>query len=450
MKKIRDILSLPLIKNTLKLSSSSALMMLLPLIVTPILSRLYTPEEYGDWGVFSSVFYIVNSFLFLSYENSIVKTNERDDVPNLIGVSAISASLVIFLTFVTFFIGRLLGVGFFVDFPSLFLLIIILIAQAAHTLCNCIANREKKYGVMSISNIISGVTQASFRILFGIIPLVTYGLIVGNVIAQVATTIFIIIFLRYFFNKSFFQNLSVKKMRELAYDNRKFPLYDAPARLIEFSVGNLALIILTFYWSKEVIGCYSMIMQFLLLPIAVVGSAMGNVFYREISENVNDKQTIRQTTKRASRITFGLCFLPMLFLACGGDHILVYILGERWKTAGIIALCLSIQSVPVILTEPLLPLYRSLNRQETRFRWNLLNFFFSLGVLLIMSNITDNLNIVLIIYSIAIAIVRYLMFYSLIHLAGLKVLDVSRYFYYLSIIAFIVLGIRLYIEILMC
>ena len=65
--KITKVLQLPLVRNTLKLSSSSALLMLLPLIVTPILSRLYTPADYGDWGVFSSVFYVINSFLFLSY-----------------------------------------------------------------------------------------------------------------------------------------------------------------------------------------------------------------------------------------------------------------------------------------------------------------------------------------------------------------------------------------------
>ena len=60
--RIKEIIRLPLVRNTLKLSSSSALLMLLPLVVTPILSRLYTPEDYGDWGVFSSVLYIVSSY----------------------------------------------------------------------------------------------------------------------------------------------------------------------------------------------------------------------------------------------------------------------------------------------------------------------------------------------------------------------------------------------------
>ena len=42
---ILDRLHNPLAKNTLKLSMSNVIMYLLPLIVTPILSRLYTQEQ---------------------------------------------------------------------------------------------------------------------------------------------------------------------------------------------------------------------------------------------------------------------------------------------------------------------------------------------------------------------------------------------------------------------
>ena len=141
--KITKILQLPLVRNTLKLSSSSALLMLLPLIVTPILSRLYSPADYGDWGVFSSVFYVVNSFLFLSYENAIVKSNNEEEVPNLIGICVIVSSFIILITLLTFTVGQLIGFDFFCNFPSVKLLILLLAAQAIHIIANNVANREK-------------------------------------------------------------------------------------------------------------------------------------------------------------------------------------------------------------------------------------------------------------------------------------------------------------------
>ena len=98
--KIKDILELPLVRNTLKLSSSSVILMFLPLLVTPILSRLYTPADYGDWGVFSSVYYIVIAFLFLSYENTIVKSTNKEEVPNLILLClVVSLAIIIVVAF---------------------------------------------------------------------------------------------------------------------------------------------------------------------------------------------------------------------------------------------------------------------------------------------------------------------------------------------------------------
>lgn len=51
--KLGNIAKLQLVKDSLKLSSGNVLMYLIPMVVTPILSRLYTPEQFGEWGIFS-------------------------------------------------------------------------------------------------------------------------------------------------------------------------------------------------------------------------------------------------------------------------------------------------------------------------------------------------------------------------------------------------------------
>lgn len=56
------------------------------------------------------------------------------------------------------------------------------------------------------------------------------------------------------------------------------------ARFLEFTVGNIVIIILSFFYGDNELGCFSMVMQFILLPIAIIGSAMGNVYYRELSD----------------------------------------------------------------------------------------------------------------------------------------------------------------------
>ena len=440
--KITKILQLPLVRNTLKLSSSSALLMLLPLIVTPILSRLYSPADYGDWGVFSSVFYVVNSFLFLSYENTIVKSNNEEEVPNLIGICVIVSSFIILITLLTFTVGQLIGIDFFCNFPSVKLLILLLAAQAIHIIANNVANREKKYGLMSIANIIGGTTQASFRVAFGVYPIVAYGLIVGNVLAQVFTTLFIVICLLRTVQIEW-KYLSFKRVVSLAKINKKFPQFDAPARFVELSLANIALIIMTFFWNKSEIGSYSMVTQFVLLPISIVGSSMGNVFYKELCESAGKPDIIALTTQRASKITFMISFLPLLFFVFGGDYLLTIVLGEKWSSAGSIAICLCIYSVPLILSEPLLPIFRSLDRQELRFHLNLLNFVLSLGSLFVTAAITHNLYISLIVYSLFSGFVRYLMYFTILKLANVKLQSVNKHFVIISIICYVLIFVRL-------
>lgn len=443
--KITKVLQLPLVRNTLKLSSSSALLMLLPLIVTPILSRLYTPADYGDWGVFSSVFYVINSFLFLSYENTIVKSNNEKEVPNLIGICVVVSSIVILLTLLTFSVGSLMGVDFFCNFPSVKLLVLLLGAQAIHVIANNIANREKKYGLMSIANIVSGTSQAAFRVAFGVYPIVAYGLIVGNVIAQVFTTVFIVICLLRSVQIEW-KYLSFKGIASLAKANKKFPLFDAPARFVELSLANIALIIMTFFWDKSEIGSYSMVTQFVLLPISIVGSSMGNVFYKELCESAGNPEIVAVTTQRASKITFLLSFLPLLFFVVGGDYLLTIILGAKWEAAGRIAICICVYSVPLILSEPLLPIFRSLDRQELRFRLNVLNFVLSLGSMFATAALTHNLYISLIVYSMFSGLVRYLMFFTILKLANVKLQSINKHFVAISLSCYIMLIVRLVVE----
>lgn len=444
--KARKVLSTPLVKNTLKLSTSSLLLMFLPLIVTPILSRLYTPQDYGIWGVFSGVLYIVNAVIFFSYENTIVKNTDDFELPNLISICLIICTLTSLLVGMIFGIGRLFDISFFIEFPSPVLLSITLWVSALFTLSTCIANRASKYGTMSAVNIINGFSQAAIRILFGVFPIVTYGLIYGNLLAHFIASV-IAIWILYPFLKTIFMNkVTLSLIVSSAKKYKKFPLYDAPARCMEFTVGNIVVVVLSFYFGKNEIGCFSMVMQFILLPITVIGSAMGNVYYRELSKIASDKNGIMLTTIKVAKMTFFLSLLPIVFLAFGGDKLLVIFLGNDWNSAGRMALCLAIYSVPVILSEPLLPIFRVLNHQEQRLKFNIINLILSVGSLMISASFFDNIYVVLCIYSTFYAIVRFSIYLRLLNLTNVSTRSINPYFTILLALCYFLLIGRIFIS----
>jgi O-antigen/teichoic acid export membrane protein len=100
-------------------------MYMLPLTVIPILTRLYTPEIFGEWGVFSSFVAIVNIGLFLGFENVIIQAKEEELSKIIKLCITISASIIVIIAII--FYGGIKGeFHFFTNFPTPPILIIYL------------------------------------------------------------------------------------------------------------------------------------------------------------------------------------------------------------------------------------------------------------------------------------------------------------------------------------
>lgn len=440
LNRIRKILEIPLVKNTAKLSSSNIFVMLLPLAVTPILSRIYTPADYGDWGVFVSVFYTIQSFLFLSYENTIVKTNRETELPGLIIICLIVALSVISLTYIAFKLGGLFEIQFFKDFPDLSLLIALLLIIMTCTILKSLCNKNRQYGTMAISGVIDGTAQAGIRIFLGLVPIVASGLIVGNVLAQLLTALYLIFVLRKYLWTLDFRKINFSFIIKLAQKYQKFPIYDAPAKLVEIGMGSLPIIILSYFWERSQLGCYSMVITFLLMPISLIGSAMGNVYYKELSENQDSLQIMRNSTVKVAKISFWLSFLPMMFLALGGDKLLVLFLGTKWLDAGKMSLCLSLYSLPVIMSEPLLPIFRIMDKQEIRLRLNVANFVIAMASLMLVPIMSKNIFHTLIIFSVIQMSFRFYLFKKELSLLSLSPSILKNFILITSVCYIIVLS----------
>ena len=86
-------------------------MYVLPIIVTPILSRLYGPAAFGEWGILSSFTSIVAIVMFLSIDNIIVKA-EEEEVGNLLVLCGGIGLMVISLLCIAFTLFNIYDSGF--------------------------------------------------------------------------------------------------------------------------------------------------------------------------------------------------------------------------------------------------------------------------------------------------------------------------------------------------
>lgn len=444
MSHIKTIIQSPLVKNTLKLSSSNVLMYFLPLVVTPILSRLYEPEAFGEWGIFSSVLTIAGIAIALGYDNAIVKVRTDSEALNVSVLCIVAALVCILLLTIVFIAGSYLGIAFFKDFPHLPLLVVCLLMSPIYNVLSNLSNRFERYTLMSTASIVLGGSQAAFRILFGTwIVVAINGLILGTTIAQLVNILFMLVCLYPLLRKQDWKSIGVENIRRVASENKLFALYDAPASLLSFAAFNLPIIILSLYYHKAEIGCYSIIIQLLLMPMSFIGSAMGRVYYKQISENMDSNEKVRHITTQVVKVTSLISIMPLLFLAVGGDKIVVLFLGEKWGNAGNMALCLALWSLLTILTQPLMPLLRLKDRQSDLLRCNLLYFVLGIGAIITMASLGCGLLPTLLVYAIACCIAKAALFGLIMRNASISLAAIPSYTKVLMALAMTLLAVRI-------
>ena len=108
------------------------------------------------------------------------------------------------------------------------------------------------------------------------------------------------------------------------------------------------------YWflllisTKQQLEATSIILQLLLLPMTIIGSAIGRIYYEQLcSDNTeNNRLRIQQRTIQVGKVVSLISFLPMLFLACGGDKIIILFLGPKWTISGGIAFMSCLLVIP--------------------------------------------------------------------------------------------------------
>lgn len=285
-----------------------------------------------------------------------------------------------------------------------------MLAYFVYTIVYNLNNRYGNYSKLAVSNVLQGATQAVARISLGVFFLgVINGLVCGTILAEIITTLFLCVCLIKI-DTSKWTTVTMRGVKNQLVKYRKFPLYDAPSNLLAFSTLNLPIIILAGTYSKSSIGCFSIVLQLLLLPMSLVGSAMGKVYYQELCSAAGDSLRIEKMSESILNILLIISVIPMLLLCCGGDYLVVLFLGDSWTTAGHVALILSLWSFPVILTQPLLPLFRAYNIQNILLRYDLFYFVGGIGSLLICCYCSCSMFATLTVYAAICALVKFALF----------------------------------------
>jgi O-antigen/teichoic acid export membrane protein len=362
------------VKNVVTLVSGSFIAQLIPFAAEPILSRIYTPAEFGVFELFSAVIMILGSIATARYEMAIVLPKLENKAVNLLGLSLLITfmfSLVILILLV--FARELIIIVMAGNELSRYLFFIplgIMLLGVNRSFLYW-SLRNKYLNNISYSRITESTGKAGSSIALGLIKFSSFGLILGQITGLMLSTIVLIYkFIRADYIKSRF--LSFKNISGQAKKHIDFPKINVPLTLTEmFQVSGL-IFLFSFFFDTHTLGEISKSIRILLIPVMLITTTIAQVFYQKASQEYNHGIDISKSLGKIVKTLF-LWSLPfvVLFMIIS-PWLFGFVLGENWTTSGEYARYLVVWIFIKFVTGPAGVIPMIINRQKEYFILNIL------------------------------------------------------------------------------
>jgi lipopolysaccharide exporter len=406
--------------NVIKLGSATLVGQILGVILTPVLSRLYSPADFGNSQLFFSIVSLIAVISCFSYYYAILLPKKHEEAALIVVLCFFLIGITAIITTVFFFIfsdslEKVLNTQGLSNY--ILLLPIGIICSSGAYVLNYWLTRKEEYNTVAKANIYSSITSKGVSIGSGIISPSPAGLIVGSIAND--ATICLVCFKKTIADYHFFQNISFKKIKQIALKYKQFPLYGLTSDLTGSATVMAIPFMIAFFFSPDIVGYYALAHLVIKAPFKFIGNSIATVFFQKASYEKNLTGSFKNTVKivHSRLISIGLfgCLMIMII----GPELFAFIFGNKWYTAGIYAQILTPWFFVAFISVPLSSIFKVLEKQDVGMWFNIF-LFISEMVVLYLGGISGNPIIAMILLSL-----NGIIFWSWMNMYLLKISNVS-------------------------
>lgn len=356
--------------NSVFMIGGTSLGQLLNVLVTPILTRMYSREDFGVASLFMGIINYMLIATTLRFDMAIFA--QDDDLDAYMSFVLCLASNIIFsvLTLIAcgaaykFFPGwsfvKQLGIYIF----------LLPIALAVIGLYNCLEPwniRSAKFKHLARTKINQGIVQCASSVGIGLLTPGPLGLLSSYIFGNGAGSWLLWTNVQEYVRTAK-PHISIDKLKEVFKKNIQFPKFAVIAGLLNNSSVALPAILIFSIYGARVNGEFAVAMKVIGLPMSIAGLAISKVYMAEINRMAFNSPEKLLTFQRKTMIKLlpfaGLC----LFLGLTAPYYFPIVLGHKWVSAGYFALSLSIFTSGQILISPISGLTTVLKRQDLQLK----------------------------------------------------------------------------------
>ena len=344
------------------------------ILASPVLTRLYSPSEFGEFAYFTGIGSLLAILSTLRYHNVFVMADE-EELGALLKLVTLTMALVICIaTICVIFIGNQTPLN-----QSIYLVPAFAVLIAVFASVSALLNRSGKYKQMSGIACVQAFSITTLSIAFPYLAPGSNGLIWSAILSYFVALLFASSQIRLLIT-SVIKSSTIGPLA-VASKYSKFPKFDLPADLAISANQRLPAILFSEFFGLGQAGQYSVANRVLGLPMIIAGNAASQVCYKSFADCKENSDELSKLANRVINLLGIAGAIPLIVISVCGPSLFETVFGHKWSSAGEIATYLVFYQYFVFSCAPVSSLIWVLGKQKEWFIFNLGSAVFRLSVL---------------------------------------------------------------------
>ena len=367
LSKLKSIKNNTYIIQIITLMSGTLIAQVITLAFIPIITRLYTPAEFGLYSLFFSIVSILGLVSSWKYDQAIMLPKSDKDAQALVFLSILITLGMVFLVifiliiFNNYFVEYFNGNKMFVWMTPIGITMLGMLQ-----IFNAYSSRKQFYKKITTVKVVSSFTvvgvQSVSKYFFKL-----DGLVLGKILAD---TLSLLLLFKFHYKKNTLQ-LKVLSKRRIIVNAKKyehFPRYQSFTVFFNAVSQNMPVLLFASLYSPEIAGFYALTVRVLQVPVGLIGSSTKEVYYQRASKMYANGEDIFNLYKKTTLGLIKIFIIPFLTVLFFGEYFFSFVFGEQWLPSGSIAQIVILWSFSGFINSPSVMTYSILNIQATQMK----------------------------------------------------------------------------------
>lgn len=325
------------LRSVFVLASGTIISQIIILATLPILTRLYSPTEYGTYSMYLSIIGILLMVISFSYENAITLPEDDHTASSVLSLSlricvgvSIASGIGIYILrdplsewlhesylthYYLFFIVALFGAGFY-------------------QILNYWSVRKKYFRQLARTKYTQSIGQVSSQIGLSLFQMGPLGLIIGDIIGRFGGLIPQWRLWRHDVKRQEITS-GWSDLKDSAYRYRRFPILSMASNVLNSIVLYVPTILLASIYGPQVAGWFALCQRILGSPMTLIMTSVRNVYLAESSDYmINSPSRMYPLFMKTVRNVFLVGALIILLIVLIGPSLFPFLFGEEWRESG--------------------------------------------------------------------------------------------------------------------